>query len=361
MMFIIMKTMINKVYYLSLLLTFCSLALPVRGQKALDEMIQKNVSLEKDIELLRQDSSKVKNGLKNILVQIEKDSVKNKELTTKYNSLLSIVSQDSVAILTQYVDSLEKQHKALEESIMSIKKDIALKTNELKNADSELQNMNVYSEIEKQQTYKNNLLYLTKRYSQMSLEKLAKLTGSMGEFRSLEGFSDYQKRVVAAVDNKKLYVTAWECVSAGKGYQDVDTLRSEIIALLEIKKDEANKGIYKLTKEQFGELDSLDVKLSRFNNGIKELKKIVEGINKNEIIVKNRSERRVGSKKDCLDLMRQYIVPEKGTEQDKIYQRYLAMIPYLEKLLRDYWNELKRNPFDTPTESEKIITNLIVK
>ena len=70
MMFIIMKIMIYKVYYFSLLLTFCSLALPVRGQKALDEIIQKNVSIEKDIELLRKDSSKVKNGLKNILVQI---------------------------------------------------------------------------------------------------------------------------------------------------------------------------------------------------------------------------------------------------------------------------------------------------
>lgn len=354
-----MKIMIYKVYYFSLLLTFCSLALPVRGQKALDEIIQKNVSIEKDIELLRKDSSKVKNGLKNILVQIEKDSVKNKELTTKYNSLLSLVSQDSVAVLKQYVDSLEKQRKALEESIMSIKKDIALKTNELKNADYELQNMNVYSEIEKQQAYRNNLLYLTKRYSHMSSETLAKLTESMGEFKSFDGFSDYQKRVAAAVDNKKLYDTAWECVSAGKGYQDVDNLRSGIIALLDIKKDDANKGIYKLTKEQFGELDSLDVKLSRFNNGIKELKKIVEGINKNEKIVKIRSERRVGSKKDCLDLMRQYIVPEKGTEQDKIYQRYFAMIPYLEKLLKKYWEELKKNPFSTPTKSEVVITNLV--
>ena len=114
-----------------------------------------------------------------------------------------------------------------------------------------------------------------------------------------------------------------------------------------------------ITKEQFGELDSLDVKLSRFNNGIKELKKIVEGINKNEKIVKIRSERRVGSKKDCLDLMRQYIVPEKGTEQDKIYQRYFAMIPYLEKLLKKYWEELKKNPFSTPTKSEVVITNLV--
>lgn len=356
-----MKTIIIKLYYLSQLLTFCSFALPASGQKALDETIQKNVSLEKDIELLRQDSSNVKIGLKNILIQIEKDSIKNKELTTRYNSLLNLVSLDSIVVLKQYVDSLEKQHKALQESIISIKKDIALKTNELRNADSELQNMNVYSEIEKQQTYKNNLLYLTKRYSQMSSETLAKLTESMGEFSSFDGFSDYQKRIAAAADNKKMYDTAWECISAGKGYQDVDNLRSGIIALLETKKDNADNGVYKLTKEQFGEVDSLDIRLSRFNSGIKELKKIVEEINKNEKITQIRFERKSGSKKDCLDLIREYIIPTEGTEQDKIYQRYFAMIPYLEKLLKDYWNELKKNPFETPAESEKIITNLIVK
>jgi hypothetical protein len=100
--------------------------------------------------------------------------------------------------------------------------------------------------------------------------------------------------------------------------------------------------------------------LSRFNSGIKELKKIVDEINKNEEIIRLRSERKSGSKRDCLNLIKYYIVPEVGSEQDKIYQRYFMMIPYLEKLLKDYWNELKKNPFDTPTKSEKIIANLIV-
>lgn len=351
----------NKVYYISIVLFFCFLALPVRGQKALDEAIQKNVSLEKDIELLKKDSAKVKDGTKDMLLQIEKDSLKNKELTMRYNSLLSLTSQDSIIVLNQYVDSLEKRHKSLQESIISIKKDISTKSNELRNADSELQDMNLYSEIQKQQIYKNNKLYLNQKYSQMSSKKLAEMSNSIDEFKSMEDFSDYQKRIIATLHNKELYDNAWGCVSTGNGYHDVENLRSGINTLLEINKDDVNKGIYKLTKEQYNEMDSLDIRLSRFNSGIKELKKIVEGINKDEDVVRIRSERKSSSKRDCLDLIKCYIIPEEGSEKDKIYQRYFMMIPYLEKLLKDYWNELKKNPFDTPTKSEKIITNLIVK
>ena len=350
----------NKVYYIFIVLFFCSLVLPVRGQKALDETIQKNVSLEKDLELLRKDSAKVKNSIKDMLLQIEKDSLKNKELSMRYNSLLSLTSQDSIIVLNQYVDSLENRHKSLQESILSIKNNISKKNNELRNADSELQNMTVYSEIQKQQTYQNNKLYLNQRYSQMSSKKLAEMSNNIDEFNSFEDFSDYQKRIAATLNNKELYDNAWECVSAGNDYQNVDNLRSGINTLLEIKKDDINEGVYKLTKEQFTEMDSLDIRLSRFNSGIKELKKIVEEINKDEDVARIRLERKSSSKRDCLDLIKWYIIPEEGSERDKIYQRYFKMIPYLEKLLKDYWNELKKNPFDTPTKSEKIIANLIV-
>jgi len=351
----------NKVYIIYVVLLFCSLALPVRAQKALDETIQKNVSLEKDIELLRKDSIKVKNEIKDIFLQIEKDSIKNMELNKKYDSLLSSISQDSVIILGQYVDSLEKQHASLQVSLISIKSDISEKSRELKKADSELQNMNIYSEIQKQQTYKNNKLYLNQRYSQMSSKKLTEFSNGINEYNMFDSFSDYQKRIAVALNNKELYDNAWECVCAGTDYQNTDSFRIMINTLLEIKKDDSTKGIYKLTKEQYNEMDSLDIRLSRFNSGIKELKKIVEGINNNEDIVLIRSEKKSSSKKNCLDLIRGYIIPTEGSEQENIYQRYFMMIPYLEKLLKDYWNELKRNPFNIPTASEKIITNLIVK
>lgn len=344
-----------------LLTVLCFLPICVSGQKALDETIHKNVSLEKELELLRKDSATVKDRISELIRQIEKDSIKNKELNKKYELLLRSSSQDSIVALGQYVDSLENRHKALQSAIVSIRKDINEKNVELKNADSELQGMNVYSEIQKQQTYKNNKLYLNQGYSLISMEKLEEFLNSMDEYKSFKDFTDYQKRVSAALNNKKIFDNAQECVSTGVGYQMVDDIRFEIQTLLEIKKDDHNKGMYKLTKEQFIELDSLDIKLSRYNNGIRELQSIVSKINADEEIIQIRNAKRSGTRRDCLTLMKQYIVPEEGSEEARIYERYFKMIPYLEKLLRKYWDELKANPFDAPTKTERIITDLVVK
>ena len=354
-----MKTIMNKLYYISIVLFFCSLALPVRGQKALDETIQKNVSLEKELELFRKDSSQVKNSIKNKLLQIEKDSLKYKELNGKYNSLLSLTSQDSIIALRQYVELLECRQKSLQSIKDSLDKEICDKKNELRNADSKLQDMNVYSDLQKQQLYQKNNLYLTKRYSIITIEKLTELSNSLDEFSSCEGFVDYKNRIFAAINNKRKFDEAWDCLCVGTGYQDADKLRLGISTLLEIKKDDSLKGLFKLSEEQYNEVDSLDIRLSRYNSGIRELKKIVEEINNDEDIVRIRSERKSSLKRDCLDLIKRYIIPKEGCEYFRIYQRYFLMIPYLEKLLKDYWNELKKNPFDIPTKSEKIIINLI--
>lgn len=351
----------NKVSFFSLVILFCFLALPVRGQKALDETIQKNISLEKDLELLKKDSSSVKNEIKKLLIQIEKDSIKNNELEKLYNSLMASVSQDSIIVLHQYVDSLDSRQKSLRVSIDSLKKVINNKNAEVRNADSELLDMNVYSEIQKQQLYKSNSLYLTKRYSIISIEELTELSKRVDDYKSFDGYEDYKMRLLAALNNKRVFDNAWNCVSIGSGYQDVVELRSSINTLLEIKNDDFRKGIFKLSDEQYNEMDSLDIKLSRFNNGVKELKSIVARVNADEEIIQIRNARKSVLKRECITRMRQYVIPEKGSEGARVYERYFKMIPYLEKLLRDYWDELNANPFDTPTKTEKTISDLVVK
>lgn len=351
----------NKLYYLFPVLFFCTLALPVKGQSDLEKKIQNNVTLEKEIELLKKDSANVKKEIRNQYLQIEKDSFKNKELNRKYSLLLNSTSQDSIMYLSMDVDSLQKLHDSLQASIISTKKKISEKNNELKKADSELQNMSVYSEIQKQQVYKNNLQYLSQKYSHMSLKKLDEFVNSIDEYKSFEGFNDYQKRLDAALKNKKLYDDAWKCVSEGQGYQNVYDFRSRINALLEIKKDDSQKGMFKLTKEQYNEVDSLDIRLSRYKSGIRELQGIVSKINSDEEIIQIRNAKKISSKRECIALMKKYVVPEEGSESVKIYERYFKMIPYLEKLLKTYWKELRENPFNTPTKTEKTITELLIK
>lgn len=355
-----MKTTMNKAYPLSLAVLFCFLALPVRGQKALDGTARK-ASLEKELEPLKKDLSDVKYKIENTLIQIENDSIRNNELKKTYNSLTASVSRDSMDALRRQVVSLEDRQQSLQVSINSLKKEISDRNAELRKVDSELQDMNVYSEIQRRQSYKTNKLYLTKRYSVMTIEKLTGLSNRVDEYKSFDGYADYKKRIAASLKNKRIFDDAWNCVSTGSGYQDVVGLREGIIALLEIERDDSRKGIFKLSDGQYHEMDSLDVKLSRFNGGIKELQSIVARVNADEEIVRIRNAKKPGSKRECINRMRLYVVPEKGSEGARVYERYFKVIPYLEKLLGDYWKELKADPFDTPTKTEKIITDLVAE
>lgn len=350
----------DKLYLIFFIQILCFHAMPARGQQDLDKTIQNNVELEKEIAGLRKDSIIIKNGIKDIRILIEKDSLRNAELENKYDYLLSATSKDSISQLRQLVTLLGKQCDSLQTSIASIKKDVAEKEIELKSANSELQNLDVFSEIKMQQIYKDNLLYLNKKYSQMTKAKLVDISTNQDKFQEFEGFSDYQKRIAAALRNKKVYDSAWDCINTGNEYQNVDKFRLDINRLLEMKQDSPQKGLYKLTAEQFSELDSLDIKLSRFNSGIKVLQDIVTKINDDENIKNIRGEKNADATYDCIERMKKYVIPQERSEEAKIHDRYFKMIPYLDKLLRKYWNELKANPFIS-TKTEEIIKNLVVK
>lgn len=355
-----MKGIIDKLHFIFFIQILCFLAMPARGQKALDKTIQNNVELEKEIIALQKDSSNIKKQIKDIRVLIGEDSSRNAELEDKYRTLISATSKDSISQLRQLVTLLEKQRDSLLMSIASIKKNVAENEKDLKSTNSELQNLDVYSDIQMQQKFKENLSYLKKKYSQMIMENLADISTNQDKFQSFEGFSDYQKRIAVALKNKKVYDVSWDCINTGNGYQDVDKYRIDINKLLELKQDSPKKGLYKLTAEQFGELDSLDIKLSRFNSGIKALRNIVTKINNDENIKNIRSEKNADTKYDCIERIKKYVIPQEGSEEARIHERYFKMIPYLEKLLRKYWSELKKNPFES-TKTEVIINSLIVK
>ena len=351
----------NKRCQMLLILLFCFFAIPARGQKPLDETIKKNVALESDIELLKKDSIKIKTKISTLILNISKESIKLDSIIKKNEAIKESISQEHITRLQQHTDSLEKVHQELLASIKKLREEISGINRELANTDSELNNMSIYSEIQKEQTYKNNMSYLTQKYSQISMDKLKEMANSLDEFKAIGNISDYKNRVYAAINNKKKYDIAWECVSKGNNYQNVDALRDSINILLNIKSDNERTGVYKLSTEQFNEMDSLDIKLSRINNGISELKKIVSSLNSDQRIYNYRNEKKAGTKRDCLETMKQHIFPKEGSEQAKIHERYFEMIPYLNNLLKDYWNELKVNPFVSPTKSEKIIMNLTVK
>ena len=107
------EALTDKLHLIFFIQILCFLAVPARGQQALDKTIQSNVELEKEIAALQKDSINIKNGIKNIRFLIGKDSLRNAELENEYNSLLSATSKDSISQLRQLVTLLEKQRYSL--------------------------------------------------------------------------------------------------------------------------------------------------------------------------------------------------------------------------------------------------------
>lgn len=92
-----------------------------------------------------------------------------------------------------------------------------------------------------------------------------------------------------------------------------------------------------MTQEQFLEMDSLNVKLSRIAGGIRNLRDIVE-ITKGKIADLPESE---SKGKECLEVISYYRIE---VERSAKYQRYFEVIPFLKDLLNEYWEELKKDP-----------------
>ena len=144
----------------------------------------------------------------------------------------------------------------------------------------------------------------------------------------------------------------------GQFNHSIIKMRERVQALLNIKKDDPTKTLFKLSLEQYNELDTMDIRLSRYNNGVLRLQEIVKNVNNDSEIKGLRHSANPDDKDLCKEKIERYINPVCESDAHVIYIRYFEMIPYLQKLLNDYWEELQRNPFTTPTETEKLINKM---
>lgn len=153
----------------------------------------------------------------------------------------------------------------------------------------------------------------------------------------------------------KLYDEGVQVLQNSYNKQKIESIRNKLKPLI------ADKNNTTLNAEQFAELDNLDICLSRFKNGIIELQKLMDMINKNVTVKKLRQEANDANRTACVEAIRKYIQPEAGTEAERIHQRYFDHVPYLKNKLRDYWNELQADPFTVPTKTEKEIKKYVIQ
>lgn len=341
-----MSSMRINVYHLLFLLLLSSFAIPAKGQ----ESEKTNQKLQTEIEALREDAASLQAQLIEWTTKVSA-SAKQLEVLTR-----SVTMRD-VRMLRETVDSLEQKHLSMEDSIQAFDAQTRKAKGNVQALEGKLEGMKVYSDRlnkEQKQRQMQELLaqnndYLNLRFSKMSMERLKAMKDSLHEFAGQKGFDPYKERLAFAINYKRARDKAWACVDRGEGLDSVARLRLDFFMPLR-----ESVGLRaKMTQEQFMEMDSLNVKLSRIAGGIRNLRDIVE-ITKGKIAKLPESE---SKGKECLKVIRYY---RDEVERSAKYQRYFEVIPFLRELLEEYWKELEEDPLKTQTKAEEKINKLVV-
>lgn len=330
-----MSSMRIKVYHLFFLLLLSSFAIPAKGQ----EPEKLNQELQTEIEALRADASSLQAQLMEWTAKVSA-SAKQLEVLSRF------ITMRDVRMLRETVDSLEQRHLAMEDSIQALDAQIRKVERNVQALEGELEGMKVYSDRlnkeEKQQQMQELLAqnneYLNLQFSKMSMERLMSMKDSLHEFDGQDGFTPYKEHLAFAIKYKPAYDMAWACVADGEKLDSLEWLRYIFFKKLLSSplKDE-------MTEEQFQEMDSMDIKLSRVFSGINKLKEIVKTVNNYR-------------KKSDWD--KKAIAYRKEIEKTADYQRYFEMIPFLMDLWKEYWKELEEDPLKAFTNTEEKINQL---
>lgn len=344
-----MGSMRIKVYHLLFLLLLSSFAIPAKGQ----ESEKTNQKLQTEIEALKADAASLQTQLMEWTTKVSA-SAKQLEVLTR-----SITMRD-VRMLRETVDSLEQKHLSMEDSIQAFDAQIRKAKGDVQALKGELEGMKVYSDTlnkEQKQRQMQELLaqnneYLNLRFSKMSMERLKAMKDSLHEFAGQKGFDPYKERLAFAINYKRARDKAWACVDRGEDLDSVGWLRLDYF--MPLRESDVLRG--KMTQDQLLEMDSLNIKLSRIAGGIRYLRDIVDIVENAKVKIANLPESE-SKGKECLEVISYY---RQDVEKSAKYQRYFEVIPFLKKLLEEYWKELEKDPLKTQTEAEKQIDQLVV-
>ena len=335
-----------KVYHLLFLLLLSSFAIPARGQ----ESEKTNQKLQ---EALRADADSLQ-------VQLMEWTTKVSASAKQLEVLSRSVTMMDVRKLRKTVDSLEQKHLSMEDSIQAFDALIRKAEGNVQALKGELERMKVYSDTlnkEQKQRQMQELLaqnneYLNLRFSKMSMERLKAMKDSLHEFAGQKGFDPYKERLAFAINYKRARDKAWACVDRGEDLDSVGWLRLDYF--MPLRESDVLRG--KMTQDQLLEMDSLNIKLSRIAGGIRYLRDIVDIVENAKVKIANLPESE-SKGKECLEVISYY---RQDVEKSAKYQRYFEVIPFLKKLLEEYWKELEKDPLKTQTKTEEKINQLVV-
>ena len=321
------------------------LSLPSYAQKDdWKELVRKNIELKDELARAISDTlslSQMNINYKNLMSGVDERIA---SINQQIEDIQTSVDPKNISAVTSQVDSLTKVKSRLDSTKRSLSSELAILKKQRTELQRELSNMGVYNTVKNDRIFADNLLVLSKRYSDVTDDELRDISESINLFAYRKDFNEYEGRVAAAIRNRSLYQKAQTALSTKYDAEVVDGLRGELYKLLTIDTDDVTTGRFKLTEEQFSQIDSLDIRLSRYKNGVRELQAVVLAINTNEDVNKYRS---IGDKEACVNAIAAIILPD-NDNMKRVYERYFDIIPFLKQMLDEYWSELQENPL-TPS------------
>lgn len=355
----------NRIYYILPILFFCSFTISVKGQNDLTKKIEENTRLEKSIEALVKDSARLSQNIAQLRSNMSNDSLMLNRLKGELFELQAAVDKKAIAKLEKEIDSLKQISQDLDKSIDSLGVDINKVNKDIRMAEDANKTRGEYRKIElkeqekKQKEYLDIKIkkYISLAYSQMHLDSLQALHQALSKY-SVQDKSESTK-LKATIANKTIYDKGVKCINEGGiSNDDIVTIRKQLIALLDIKADDAGSDKYKLNAQHFTEIDSLDIKLSRMNSGVKALQGIVDAVNADETIQACRKSKGMASSHDYTARVEALTTKKSNREA---FEKYFEKIPYLKNLLDAYRKELMNPRTILPTPTEQKIKQLKVK
>ena len=331
------------------------------AQNKLDAVVSANVKLEQEIAEMDRLLGDIRAHMRKTEAEMVADSIILHRAMHERDSLLRLNTKENLALMVQDVARLEKRNDELLKEVERCKQEFVTKRQTLVRNQSDMAGMSAFEKVQRQKTLEANMQYTKVRYSEMQLSKLETLLGHAADFSDMNAYEEYVKRLRFAIANKKIYEKGVKAINSPLDFDYIVSIRDVIIPILELKQDDAGKGMFKLFGEQFGELDTLDIKLSRYKDGVKYLDNTIRAINGNREI---RQLRAIGNPQErtrLLNLMKPYVFPEEGTERSKKHQIYFEMVPYLKDLLKRYWREVQDDPFAVPTKTECDVESMVVE
>lgn len=344
------QSLVKVVRNIFLLICFF-LSLPSYAQKeGWKELVKKNMELKDELAKAVSDTlflSKKNNDFKILMSEMDE---RISSINQQIEDIQSSVDPKNISVATLQVDSLAKVKSLLDSTKRSLSSELSMLKKQLTELQRELSNMGVYNTVKNDRIFADNMLVLSKRYSEITDDELRAISESINLFAYRKDFNEYEGRVAAIIRNRSLYQKAQTALNTQYDAEVVDGIRDELYKLLTIDSDDVTTSQFKLTEQQFSQIDSLDIRLSRYKNGVRELKAVVVAINTSEDVNKYRS---LGDKEKCINAIAPIILPD-NDNMKRVYERYFNLIPFLKRMLDEYWHELQENPLTPsgPIESQ---------